>query len=226
TISFGIIIDNSIIMIDHLRNKGNKKAFLAILAATLTTMGALMVIFLLEESQRLNLWDFALVIAINLGVSLMVSLYFVPALMERIELKQKRLTFSRKRKRRIVKFTRGYIRIVRWMRRPRIKWAFVVLFILGFGLPFHLLPKDIEGDRFFTNLYNETLGTEWFVNDVRPTLEKVVGGSLRLFTEDVFENSYYSEPERTTLRVTGSMPDGCTIEQLNEAIQKMENYIG
>src|SRR5690606_1407272 len=107
-----------------------------------------------------------------------------------------------------------------------IKWAFVVLFVLGFGLPIHLLPKDMEGDGFFVNLYNKTLGAEWFINDLRPTLEKVVGGSLRLFTEDVFENSYYSEPERTTLRVTGSMPDGCTIEQLNEAIQKMENYIG
>lgn len=226
TISFGIIIDNSIIMIDHLRNKGNKNAFLAILAATLTTMGALMVIFLLEESQRLNLWDFALVIAINLGVSLMVSLYYVPALLERIKLKRKHLKFSRKRKKRVVKFTKGYLSIVKWMRQPRIKWAFILLFILGFGLPIHLLPKDMEDDGFFMNLYNETLGTEWFVNDVRPTLEKVVGGSLRLFTEDVFENSYYSEPERTTLRVTGSMPDGCTIEQLNEAIQKMENYIG
>ena len=98
TISFGIIIDNSIIMIDHLLNKGDKKAFLAILAATLTTIGALLVVFLLEEKQRANLWDFALVIAINIGVSLLVSLYYVPALLMKLKLQKKRLRFSRKRK--------------------------------------------------------------------------------------------------------------------------------
>lgn len=226
TISFGIIIDNSIIMIDHLRNKGDKKAFLAILAATLTTIGALMVIFLLEESQRLNLWDFALVIAINIGVSLLVSLYYVPALLEKINLSKKRSRFSRKRKRLINKFTRGYISVIEWIQKPRFKWAFVLLFILGFGIPLQLMPNKIQGDNWWAELFNSTLGTEWFSTKARPTLEKVVGGSLRLFTNDVYENSYYNEPERTTLRVTGTMPDGATIEQLNEVIEKMENYIG
>ncbi len=226
TISFGIIIDNSIIMIDHLRNKGDKKAFLAILAATLTTIGALMVIFLLEENQRNNLWDFALVIAINIGVSLLISLYYVPALLDKMNLEQKCVKFSRKRKRRIYKFTKKYTNIITWMRKPKFKWAFIVLFVLGFGLPLHLLPKKMERDRNLASIYNKTLGNEWFNTEIRPTLETILGGSLRLFTEDVFENSYYSEPERTTLRVTGSMPDGCTIEQLNNVIQKMENYIG
>lgn len=226
TISFGIIIDNSIIMIDHIRNKGDKKAFLAILAATFTTIGALMVIFLLEENQRLNLWDFAMVIAINIGVSLLVSLYYVPALLEKMRLKKKRINFSRKRKRRIYRFTHQYMNVLNWMRRPRIKWAFILLFILGFGLPIHLLPRELDGDDFWAKTYNNTLGAEWYNVELRPVLEKALGGSMRLFTEDVFENSYYNEPERTTLRVTATMPDGCTIEQLNEAILKMENYIG
>ena len=226
TISFGIIIDNSIIMIDHLRNKGNKKAFLAILAATLTTIGALMVIFLLEENQRLNLWDFALVIAINIGVSLLVSLYYVPALLGKMNLEKKRSRFSRRRKRRIYRFTTRYNNVINWMRKPKFKWAFVLLFILSFGLPIHLLPKELKGEGMWTKLYNNTLGTEWYNTELRPTLEKIVGGTLRLFTEDVFENSYYNEPERTTLRVTGRMPDGCTIEQLNDVVLKMENFIG
>lgn len=225
TISFGIIIDNSIIMIDHIRNKGDKRAFLAILAATLTTIGALMIIFLLQDNQQADLLDFALVIAINIGVSLMVSLYYVPALLDKMNISRKRINFSRKRKRRILNFTKYYTRVIFWMKRPRFKWAFILIFILGFGIPFHLLPKDIEGDDFFTNIYNKSIGNEWFANDIRPSLEKIVGGALRLFTEDVFENSYYSEPERTALRVTGRMPDGCTIKQLNEAITKMETYI-
>ncbi|MHA7944847.1 efflux RND transporter permease subunit [Formosa sp. 3Alg 14/1] len=226
TISFGIIIDNSIIMIDHLRHKGDKKVFLAILASTLTTIGALVVIFLLEENQRNNLWDFALIIAINIGVSLFISLFYVPALLDKMQLKRKRIYFSRKRKRRIYKFTKRYRNIILWMCKPQFKWAFIVLFVLSFGIPIHLLPKEMEEHDFMASLYNKTIGHEWFNTELRPSLEKFLGGSLRLFTEDVFENSYYSEPERTSLRVTGRMPDGCTIEQLNEVLQKMENYIG
>lgn len=225
TISFGIIIDNSIIMIDHLRNKGNKKAFLAILAATLTTIGALMVVFLLKENQRADLWDFAMVIAINIGVSLLVSLYFVPALLDKMKLKSKGVHFSRKRKRRVFKFTKFYLKSILCLKKPIAKWALILLFIFGFGLPIHLLPTEIKGDNFLAEVYNKTLGNEWFKTEIKPTLEKIVGGSLRLFTEDVFENSYYSEPERTILKLTGKMPEGCTIEQLNDAVGLMENYI-
>ena len=225
TISFGIIIDNSIIMIDHIRNKGNNKAFLAILAATLTTIGALTIIFFLKKQQQSNLVDFALVIAINIGVSLFTSLFLIPALIDKIGFQKREKTFSRKRKRRIFYFTNIYRNTVLWFKKPILKWSLIILFILGFGIPFHFLPKEIKEEVFYKDTYNKTIGSEWFSDDVRPALEKIIGGALRLFTEDVFEKSSYTEPERTSLRVTGSMPDGCTIEQLNEAVVKMENFI-
>ena len=56
-------------------------------------------------------------------------------------------------------------------------------------------------------------------------LEKIFGGSLRLFNEHVYEGSFYADPGKTTLYVRGSMPEGCTVHQLNEAIRKMEQYI-
>lgn len=225
TISFGIMIDNCIIMIDHLKNHGDKKVFLAILATTLTTIGALLSTFLLGESQQANLRDFILVIAINIGVSLFVSLYFVPALLEKMHIDYQKKRFSGKRKRRVVQFTEYYRKVIRVFRKPRFKWVFVVVLLLGFGLPIYLLPKNIDGEGFIEKSYNKTFGGDWFYNDIKPTLEKIMGGTLRLFTENVYENSHYTDPERTTLSVTGSMPEGCTIEQLNEVIMKMENYI-
>jgi multidrug efflux pump subunit AcrB len=225
TISLGIIIDNCIIMIDHLRNKGNKQVFLAILATTLTTTGALLSTFLLDESLQANLRDFTLVIAINIVVSLFVALFFVPALLEKMSVNHKKKAFSRKRKRRIIRFTYYYHKLILAFKKPRFKVLFIVVLLLGFGLPVQFLPKEIKGDGFFEKSYNNTIGSEWFYDDIKPTLEKILGGSLRLFTENVYENSHYSDPERTTLRVSGSMPEGCTIEQLNEVIIKMENYI-
>ena len=66
TISLSLVIDNTIVMTDHIRHHHDRKAFLSILAATLTTMGALVIIFFLDEKIRLNLQDFAAVVIINL----------------------------------------------------------------------------------------------------------------------------------------------------------------
>lgn len=225
TISFGIIIDNCIIMIDHLRNKGDKKVFLAVLATTLTTTGALLSTFLLDESLQSNLRDFTLVVSINIVISLFLALFFVPALLEKMHVTKHKKRFSRIRKRRIIKFTDFYSKLILIFKKPRFKWLFIVVLLLGFGLPLQLLPKTINGDGFLEDIYNSTIGNVWFYDEIKPKLEKIVGGSFRLFTENVYENSHYSDPDQTTLRVTGSMPEGCTIEQLNEVIIKMENYI-
>lgn len=55
TISLTLIIDNAIIMSDQIIQWGNNKAFLAIFTATVTTMGALVIIFFMDEVIQLNL---------------------------------------------------------------------------------------------------------------------------------------------------------------------------
>lgn len=90
TISLSLVIDNTIVMTEHIRNRHNRKAILSILAATLTTMGALVIIFFLDEKIRLNLQDFAAVVIINLGVSLLIALFLVPALIDKMNLEWKK----------------------------------------------------------------------------------------------------------------------------------------
>ncbi|MCF0159510.1 MAG: efflux RND transporter permease subunit, partial [Bacteroidaceae bacterium] len=82
TISINLVIDNIIVMADHVRHKHNLNAFLPILAATLTTMSALCMVFFLDEKLLMNLRDFALVVIVNMGVSLAAALLLVPALMD------------------------------------------------------------------------------------------------------------------------------------------------
>ncbi len=223
TVSFGIIIDNSIVMIDHYRYHKDRKVFLAILAATLTTIGSLCIIFFLKESQRANLTDFALVIIINLSVSLFIALFFIPALMDRIKLKSKQGKVFYRRKKRVIRFSKNYGKVIAFQKR--FAWAFVLLFVLGFGIPIQWLPQKMDKEGFWPELYNLTIGGPWYQETARANLEKILGGSLRLFSEYVFESSFYSDPERTMLYVRGTMPEGCTVQQLNEAILKMENYV-
>ncbi|MEO1256470.1 MAG: efflux RND transporter permease subunit, partial [Bacteroidota bacterium] len=78
TISFGLVIDNSIMVIDHWQRKKNLKVIAALLAATLTTVAALLVIFVLPKEERMGMDDFALAIIIALGSSVIVSLLFTP----------------------------------------------------------------------------------------------------------------------------------------------------
>lgn len=225
TISFGLIIDNSIIMIDHYRVHQNKKVFLAILASTLTTIGALCIVFLLEENQKVNLIDFALVIIISLAVSMAVALFFIPAVMNKMPLHQKKNKSFYKRKRRVIRFNRIYERFLCFIRKYR--WVFIILLALGFGLPVQWLPAEMENknESFWADLYNKSLGSSKFKEEIKPSLEKILGGSLRLFTNYVFENASYQDPERTTLYVNAAMPEGCTLQQLNETISLMENFI-
>jgi multidrug efflux pump subunit AcrB len=210
-------------MIDHIRNTGNRKVLLAIFASSLTTIAALGVIFFFPEQLRLNLMDFSLVIIINLSVSFAVALFLIPALMDRMKIKNLKGKRYYKDKRRIVKLTGTYEKGIVFSKR--LKWIYIVVLILGFGIPFHWLPDKVGGDDQWSKIYNKTFGSAWFKDDLKPSLEKILGGSLRLFAVNVFENSYYAEPGKTMLHVNGRMPEGCTIQQMNEAIRQMENFI-
>ena len=143
TISLGLIIDNSIVMIDHIRSFQNKKVFLALLASTLTTITSLIIVLFLPDDLRLRLIDFAFIIIINLSVSLIIALWFIPALLEKIPLWKSKTRF-RSRKRLIVKISRVYRKIillfVRW------KVILMIMAVLGFGLPVFMLPAQLEGE--------------------------------------------------------------------------------
>ncbi len=231
TVSLGLIIDTSIIMIDHYSYYHNRKAFLAIFAALLTTIGALTIVFFLPENQRNNLIDFSSVIIINLTVSLLIALLFIPALLDKLPIRPRRGKKLLKSRRRLVRFTRSYGKFITFCRRPRYKWILITLIILAFGLPVHLLPaklkdeKDNERKGFFPELYNKTIGSKFYQNTLKPYLEPALGGTLRLFTEHVFNGNYYNDPQRTRLYIRASMPEGCTVHQLNEVMLKMENFL-
>ncbi len=228
TISLSLIIDNAIIMTDHVMHKGNRNAFMPILAATLTTIGALSMIFLLDESIRLNLQDFAAVVMINLFVSLFVALLFVPSLMERIHLTKRprrKSRFSGKfsAPRLTVKFTHGYEKMIRFLSRK--KWIAFTCIVLLFGLPVFLLPDKIEKKTKFAEKYNAIMENTTFKEKIKPVIDKALGGTLRLFVEKVYEGSYFTRSDEVVLTITASMPNGTTLSQMNDLITKMERYL-
>jgi multidrug efflux pump subunit AcrB len=238
TVSLNLIIDNMIVVTDHYLRRRNLCIFVSILAATLTTMGALVIIFFLDEKIRLNLQDFAAVVMINLAVSLFVSLFFVPSLIDKIGLKwrkwkavghwhwqnSKGMVRIRAFNHRFpVYFTHFYIRLIRILCRWRV--AVCMLLLLLFGIPVFLLPDSIDKNNCWADIYNHTLGADKYKNDIKPVVDKVLGGSLRLFIQKVYVGSYFSRNDEVVLNIDASLPNGSTLEQMNILIQKMEIFL-
>lgn len=236
TISLNLVIDNTIVMTDHILHRRNLKAFVSVLAATLTTIGALVIIFFLDEKIRLNLQDFAAVVIINLAVSLFVALFFVPSMIDKIGLEKKAKPIVRKSgnrrfrlrrtfvKRMAVRFTRFYQRLIYYMCRYRV--AACLLLLLGFGLPVFMLPDKLEGESRWVEFYNKTFDNSTYKEKIKPIVDKVLGGSLRLFVDKVYEGSYFNRDEgEVVLSVYATLPNGSTLEQMNALVKKMETYL-
>lgn len=227
TVSLGIIIDSSIIMVDHYSYYRNRRVFVSILGALLTTIGALGIVWLLPEKQQANLTDFSLVIVINLVVSLIVALLFIPALLDKLPLKRSMTVSSVKRRRLTVRVSRAYARFIGWGRRHR--WLFIVALIWGFGIPTFLLPEKIEPEKGETpgrgtELYNKIMEGR-FMTEHRSFLDKFLGSSLHLFHTATSRYNNFREPEQKVLYVNAGMAEGCTVQQLNDVVRHMENYI-
>ncbi|RPH29669.1 MAG: efflux RND transporter permease subunit, partial [Bacteroidales bacterium] len=242
TVSMGLMTDNIIIMSDHLRTRGNRLAWLAIFAGTLCTISALTIIFFLEEEVKANLVDFAYVIIVNQSVSLLTALFLIPALMDVLRLDKRyiknktenrnwKIPWRRKkvigslghRGGWVVVFTRFYQRF--YLRLRKRKFIPITIFVLGFGLPVFLLPDKWEGENWYNKTYDSTIGSNTYKESIRPWMNKVLGGTFRLFAENVYEGSYFKNSEETTLYITANMPNGTTLEQMNVQVGTMEKYL-
>ncbi len=235
TVSLGIIIDTAIVIADHYTYYGNRKVITSIAGALLTTIAALLAVFFLPQQQQ-NLNGFVWIIIINLSLSFIVAFLFVPALLDKMPLKQKGLAKSSIRhKKRILLWAGMYERFIVWGRCHR--WIFILTMILGFGLPINLLPSSIRHKGFDENdeqgkkgglvgLYNKTIGGQWYQNH-KDIFEHILGGSFNFFCMNLGDGaSFYREAQaEKKLNVYANMPEGSTVQQLNDIVAQMENWL-
>ncbi len=133
TVSLGLIIDSTIVMADHYGYYHNRKAFLSILASMLTTIGSMVIVFFLPKDLQQNLYDFAWVVIINLAVSLLVSLFFVPAISDKLGYSGRRQRLHHGRL--VVCWNRCYHKYLVFTSKRR--WAYYGLLALLYYAPFH-----------------------------------------------------------------------------------------
>ena len=236
TVSLGIIIDTAIVIADHYTYYGNRKVMFSITGALLTTIAALMLVFFLPEESRANLTDFIWVIVINLTLSILIAFLFVPALLEYFPLKNKGVVRNTmKRRRRLVHRTARYERVVAWSRSHR--WIYIVAILLLFGIPIQLLPTQVkhknmgkwenESKGGLVGLYNKTVGNKWYQRN-KAWFEYPLGGTLNLFQKHSGGRMSFNRDEEqreVVLSVRANLAEGQNVQQLNEIVKEMENWL-
>lgn len=237
TVSLGLVIDSTIVMADHYGYYHNRKAFLSILAAMLTTIGSMVIIFFLPKDLQNDLYDFAWIIIINLVVSLLVALFFVPAIIDRFHYSNQRQQLRHGRT--AVRWNRIYRKYISFTSRHR--WIYYILLVIAFGIPFGSLPDKIgeqdsdylmQNERknetlpWYCTAYNATIGSDFFQNKCKSPLDKWLGGTISMFINYVHEDMGRDrDNEEKTLHIIGRMPIGGTAVQLNQKIIAVEELL-
>ncbi|KAF2080131.1 efflux RND transporter permease subunit [Flavobacterium sharifuzzamanii] len=237
TVSLGLVIDTIMVMADHYRQKGNRYVFLALLASVFTTIGALLVVFFMNGNAMENMWDFAAVQAVTLLVSLFIAWFLVPAITDQLQWQiESRNSISRTRAKRILRFNRIYRSILHFSIKK--KWWLAAGFVLLFGLPLFLLPKEIISaadnsgvgrkelePNFSQQCYNATFGSDAY-RTIRQYTDPALGGTLRWFASYVKEPGKYQQAQqRTIIDIEVFMPPGATLGQMNSVFIDLENSI-
>ena len=149
TVSLGIIIDSTIVMVDHYGYYRNRKAFIGVLAAMLTTIGSLVIVFWLPDFLRHDLKDFSVVVMINLAIAIIVASVFVPALIERARLfSWKTITTRTLRVRLVIAFSHIYQRYVGWCQHRFGRWVFLLVFALLFAGSLYYFVECLDSNTY------------------------------------------------------------------------------
>jgi multidrug efflux pump subunit AcrB len=233
TVSFGIIIDNIIVMQDHLLLRKDLKGFPALLAATLTTVGALSVIFMLNEEIKLKLGGFASVFAVSLGVSLFIALFLVPALTHLMKLSKGKRIWARRRE--LLIFWFHFLGRSWSVFRLRNKWI-ALLLILVFGIPVFMLPDEAgtdlseEEQHWYHHWYNKTIGSDFYANKLKKVVDVSLGGTLRLFLDKREVGYYYysrsgKDARESSIRIYGKMEMGSSKEMTDQVASELESFL-
>lgn len=220
TVSLGIIIDSAIVMTDHYAYYRNRKAFSGILAAMLTTVGALVIVFWLPDYLRHDLKDFSIVVIINLLVAVAVALFFTPALVSQFEVtRKKKLTPRNLHTRFALWFSRYYSRYVNIVQKRWVRCALLLVFAGIFAGSLKLFIDSLDTNRFQPKEKEMTL----YIRAQMP-----VGGSVQELNDKVMKVeallSQFKEIKRyeTSIRSQGA---SIVVEFKDEALKSSFPYL-
>ncbi|PEN09569.1 acriflavin resistance protein [Longimonas halophila] len=237
---FGILVDNSVVMVEQLMLQRDRLAvrgwsgpaleqeatrhalravWLPLLGGTTTTMAVMAPLVYLSGELRTLFLPFGLLTALTLAASLATAALIVPVMGRWLPPPEPAW------------------RLPEWMRAP-LRWPFwaaarfpkttALLLLLLLGTPLWLLPDRMEGSDDETSpqarwatVYNATLGSD-AVRDAREWLDPALGGVLRPFFETTDFGDQWDFDTQPSVRVRLGFPPGNPIHRADSLMQRFE----
>jgi multidrug efflux pump subunit AcrB len=116
--------------------------------------------------------------------------------------------------------TKIYSKLLAFCLKNKGKFIFILFYALGF--PIFLLPSKVVNN----DLYNNTVGSEIYQEEIRPILDPILGGAFRVFYRNLNNHQPYDFDARTILYIHASMDNNVTIDQMNSIVKSLEVFIG
>ncbi len=238
---FGLLVDNSVIVVEQLilqrriwaprglsgmplaaktATGALQAVWLPLVGGTLSTMAVMLPLVYLSGELRDIFLPFGILVSMTLIISLISAIAVVPVLGRFLPPGED--TVAHKRLRRIVAVPYKVV-----ARFPKLTLAVLTLTL---GVPLWVLPPEIGAPRGgwtsvprerLANLYNATLGSEAVV-EARRVADPLLGGVLRPFFEGTSFRKPWTRLERSRITVSMEFPPGNLIERSDSLLQRFE----
>lgn len=246
-LGFGLMVDNSIVVIDYLDKHfiyddkrrlavTTRNIFFPVFASTLTTIIVFLPLIFLTGELKLYFTQFAAAIIITLSGSLVISFTVIPMLFYKVRL------FKTKQKSKyssslnstdyvskapfLIKYKISIPEIIyTFLLKKMFKWKKLsfIFFILTIGLPVWLLPARIEFP-IISPVYNSIFDSELF-SSVKKYFNYSFGGSLNLFFNHIQKGEVFEYGDTDYLIVSLRLPNGNRIERINNLVKEFESEV-
>ncbi|PUZ21308.1 hypothetical protein DCC81_25205 [Chitinophaga parva] len=166
-----------------------------------------------------TLFDFFSVVSVILFVNLIVIQFFLPAISEVLSVSSS-VGCSRKPWLDKVKKVYAY----GFERAYSCRKLLMVVIILMWGVPIFLLPVKIPTVSNLSRLYNDHISTPYFNYNIRPFLERVLGGAISKFINRP-NISYVQARDKTEIDMDITIPANVQIGVLENVATEFEAYL-
>ncbi|MEX0719414.1 MAG: efflux RND transporter permease subunit [Balneolaceae bacterium] len=227
TIALGMLIDNAVVVFEHLNpdlpgirelrlehiKKELPKAVVPVLGSTFTTVGIFVPLLFALEELRIFLVPLAAALTITLVCSVIIAFTWIPYSLVW-------LTSSKIKKIKKSKFPGHLNRILlhsfKW--KSRLRWVFIIGVILTIGIPlFAIEEPDWDED-------SETWWPEFTQNyfDNRDDIDPWIGGLTFKFTNETYFGSPWRRNYEERVNVTIRTPQGTPLSEIDKIVRNYE----
>ncbi len=221
-ISVALISDGFLMRFSYLSNSSKTDGAYPLVAASLTSLAAVVGLYALPEVQFYQFKSMAVVLMINLIISLFVSLYFMPS-WGAVFWKNQYVYSSQK----IIINRKPYLLFKNYINNiNKRKYIFYILLALLIGLPFYLLPLKLYSEDRFAKTYNALMDNEWFSDKAKPFLEKYFGGIPGYYYRRCINQYNFSDKSKPEwILFSFQIPQGFDMDKVYSFVHYIEEQL-